>query len=271
MIPLAANSWLCRAALRDTAIDAVSFTSVRLFSGAVTLWLLTVLLRRSKAGRGSWISAGALFGYAALFSLAYLSLSAGTGALLLFGSVQVSMILIGLWRGERLDTLQIFGVLLAFGGLVVLMIPGWSAPPLGGALMMLGAGAAWGVYSVRGKGSGDPIAVTAGNFMLALPFTALLSLVAIPWASFDPLGIAFAIASGAITSGLGYALWYTVVPMLRATTAATVQLSVPIIVALGGVALLSEPITLRLILASAAVLGGIALVILERGRRGTTR
>ncbi len=270
MIPLAANSWLCRAALRDTAIDAASFTSVRLISGAAMLWLLLRLTGRARvAGEGSWPSAIALFGYAALFSFAYLSLTAATGALLLFGAVQVTMIGLGLRSGERLDALQVTGVALAFGGLVGLLLPGLSAPPLGGALMMIGAGVAWGVYSVRGKGAGDPTRVTAGNFALTVPITLVLSLIMLPALSFDAIGFGYALASGALTSALGYALWYSVLPMLQATSAATVQLSVPVIVAIGGVMLLEEPITLRLVLASAAVLGGIALVILERRRVGS--
>ncbi len=269
MIPLAANSWLCRAALRDTAIDAASFTSVRLLSGAAMLWLLLWLTARTRAaGTGSWPSAIALFGYAALFSFAYLSLTAATGALLLFGAVQVTMIGLGLRSGERLDALQVAGVLLAFGGLVGLLLPGLSAPPLGGALMMIGAGIAWGVYSVRGKGAGDPTRVTAGNFALTVPITLVLSLIMLPTLSFDAVGFSYALASGALTSALGYALWYSVLPLLQSTSAATVQLSVPVIVAAGGVLLLDEPITLRLILASTAVLGGIALVILERRRVG---
>lgn len=271
MIPLAANSWLCRAALRDTAIDAASFTSIRLISGALMLWLLVWLTGKARAGAGNWPSAFALFGYAALFSFAYLSLTAATGALLLFGAVQVTMIALGLRGGERLDGIQIAGVALAFGGLVGLLLPGLSAPPLVGALMMIGAGIAWGVYSVRGKGAGDPIRVTAGNFLLTVPITALLSLPMITEVSVDAIGAGYAVASGALTSALGYALWYRVLPMLRATSAATVQLSVPVIVAIGGVALLGEPITLRLVLASAAVLGGIALVILERDRIGSRR
>ncbi|CRI64270.1 conserved membrane hypothetical protein, DME-family transporter [Thiocapsa sp. KS1] len=271
MIPLAANSWLCRAALRDTAIDAASFTSIRLISGALMLWLLVWLTGKARAGAGNWPSAFALFGYAALFSFAYLSLTAATGALLLFGAVQVTMIALGLRGGERLDGIQIAGVALAFGGLVGLLLPGLSAPPLVGALMMIGAGMAWGVYSVRGKGAGDPIRVTAGNFLLTVPITALLSLLTIAEVSVDAIGAGYAVASGALTSALGYALWYRVLPMLRATSAATVQLSVPVIVAIGGVALLGEPITLRLVLASAAVLGGIALVILERDRIGGRR
>jgi drug/metabolite transporter (DMT)-like permease len=276
MLPLAANSWLCRAALRDTGIDVASFTSTRLISGALMLWLLVWLRGRSSAGarsglgsalrHGSWASALVLFGYAALFSFSYLSLTAASGALLLFGAVQVTMILLGLRGGERLDALQAAGVALAFGGLLGLLWPGLTAPPLVGALMMIGAGVSWGIYSVRGKGASDPVAVTAGNFLRTVPITAALSLVMLGQYSLDSLGLLYAVLSGAITSALGYVLWYAVVVHLRATSAATVQLSVPVIVAIGGVLMLSEPITLRLVLASAAVLGGIALVILERDR-----
>jgi drug/metabolite transporter (DMT)-like permease len=268
MLPLAANSWLCRAALRDTAIDPASFTALRLISGALMLWLLVWLTGQAQRGRGSWPSAIALFGYAALFSFAYLSLTAATGALLLFGAVQVTMIALGLRGGERLDLVQGIGVALAFGGLIGLLWPGLSAPePIGGA-MMLGAGIAWGVYSFRGKGSGDPIRVNAGNFLLTIPLALGLSVLTLNSLSLDAPGVGYALASGAITSALGYALWYRLVPLLRATSAATVQLSVPVIVAVGGVLLLAEPITPRLILASATVLGGIALVIWERGRIG---
>jgi drug/metabolite transporter (DMT)-like permease len=261
MLPLAANSWLCRAALRDTGIDAASFTSIRLVSGALMLWLLVKLSRNARGGAGNWPSAFALFGYAVLFSFAYLSLTAATGALLLFGAVQVTMIGLGLSRGERLDAAQILGVALAFAGLVGLLLPGLSAPPLGGALLMIGAGVSWGIYSVRGRGAGDPTRVTAGNFMRAVPITAVLSLLFLGDAALDPTGVWYAVASGSLTSALGYVLWYTVVPMITATSAATVQLSVPVIVAIGGVLLLGEPLTWRLVLASVAVLGGIGLVI----------
>ena len=264
MLPLAANSWLCRVALRDTGIDAASFTSIRLVSGALMLWLLVRLSRNTHSGAGNWPSAFALFGYAILFSFAYLSLTAATGALLLFGAVQATMICHGLWRGERLDRVQIVGMALAVGGFVGLLLPGLSAPPLAGALLMIGAGLSWGVYSVRGKGAGDPTLVTAGNFLRTVPITLVMSLVMIRDASVDSAGFWFAVASGSLTSALGYVLWYTVLPLIRATSAATVQLSVPVIVAIGGVVLLGEPVTLRLVLASAAVLGGIGLVMFER-------
>jgi drug/metabolite transporter (DMT)-like permease len=269
MLPLAANSWFCRAALRDTGIDAASFTSIRLVSGALMLWLLVTLGQRAirADGAGNWPSALALFAYAALFSFAYLSLTAATGALLLFGAVQVTMIGLGLWRGERLARIQVAGVVIAFGGLVGLLSPGLTAPPLGGAVLMIGAGVAWGIYSVRGKGAGDPTLVTAGNFMRTVPMAAALSLVMIGGASIDAPGFWYAVASGALTSALGYVLWYSVVPLISSTSAATVQLSVPVLVAVGGVVLLGEAITLRLVLASIATLGGIWLVIRPRRQR----
>jgi len=264
MIAFAGNSLLCRQALKYTAIDPASFTAIRLISGALVLWLLVRMKHDAPAGEGSWTSAFALFAYAAGFSYAYVSLSAGTGALLLFAAVQVTMISYGVWTGERLRLIQTLGVLLAFGGLVGLLLPGLSAPPLVGALLMIGAGIAWGVYSLRGKGAGDPTRVTAGNFLRAVPATLLLSLLMIDFVSIDVAGVAYAIASGALASGLGYAIWYTVLPALKNTSAASVQLSVPVIAALGGVAFLAEPVTLRLILASVAILGGIALVIVQK-------
>ncbi len=266
MLAFAGNSLLCRVALAETAIDAASFTSIRLASGALALWLI-VRLRGAATGGGNWLSALALFAYAAGFSYAYLSLSAATGALLLFGAVQATMIGYGLWAGERLKPGQSVGMLLAGGGLLGLLLPGLSAPPLGGAVLMLAAGVAWGVYSLRGRGGGDPTAVTAGNFLRALPFAAALSLLALPAARLDPAGVGYALASGALASGVGYAIWYTALPGLRATSAASVQLSVPVIAALGGVALLGEALSLRLVLASVAILGGVALVILGRAAR----
>jgi drug/metabolite transporter (DMT)-like permease len=265
----AGNSLLCRAALRDTAIDAASFTGVRIAAGALTLWLLLITRdrgRSSPAKFGDWTSAAALFAYAAAFSYAYLDLAAGTGALLLFGAVQVTMISRGLMLGERFAAQQLVGFALALGGLLALLLPGASAPPLQAALLMVGAGIAWGIYSLRGRGAKDPTAVTAGNFLRALPMAAILSLLMLDSARLDAPGTVYAIASGALTSGLGYAIWYAALPHLRATTAATVQLSVPVLTALAGVVLLAEPISLRLLLCSVAVLGGVAMVVLWRGR-----
>ena len=264
MIAFAGNSLLCRAALKHTSIDAASFTTIRLVSGAAMLWLLVKMRRTTLGGKGNWLSALALFVYAAGFSFAYVSLPAATGALLLFGAVQATMIGHGIWAGERLRRLQLVGLVLAFGGIVGLLLPGLSAPPLYGSILMLGAGVAWGVYSLRGKGAGDPASVTAGNFLRAAPISIILSALMLNGASWDIAGFWYAVSSGALASGIGYAIWYTVLPALKATSAATVQLSVPVIAALGGIMLLGEPISLRLVLASLAILGGIALVILEK-------
>lgn len=261
MLAFAANSLLCRIALRETGIDAASFTTLRIASGALVLWLI-VRARRGDIGRqGSWGSAAALFVYAAAFSYAYLSLPAAVGALLLFGAVQATMIGYGLVRGERFSGRQTVGLVLAAGGLLGLLLPGVSAPPLQGAVLMIVAGVAWGLYSLRGRRGGDPTASTAGNFVRALPFALVLSLSMLPHASLAADGVLYALASGALASGLGYAIWYAALPGLRATQAATVQLSVPVIAAFGGALFLGEAITVRLVLASVAVLGGIALVI----------
>jgi drug/metabolite transporter (DMT)-like permease len=264
MIAFAGNSLLCRVALKHTGIDAASFTAIRLISGAVMLWLVVRMRGGTYAGGGNWLSAFALFVYAAGFSFAYVSLPAATGALLLFGAVQATMIGHGVWKGERLLRLQLAGLVLALGGLVGLLLPGLSAPPLYGSALMLGAGIAWGVYSLRGKGAGDPTRVTAGNFLRAVPITAALSILMVNGTSLDNAGFWYAVSSGALASGIGYAIWYTALPAMKATNAATVQLSVPVIAALGGIVFLGEPITLRLVLASVAILGGIALVILEK-------
>lgn len=266
MLAFAGNSLLCRVALRDTAIDAASFTAVRLVSGAAILCLIVSLKSGMRAGPGSgnWLSATALFVYAAGFSFAYLSLTAATGALLLFGAVQASMIAYGWWTGERLQQLQVAGLLLALAGMFALLLPGLSAPPLLGSLLMLASGVAWGIYSIRGKGAGDPTRVTAGNFLRAAPLALGVGLIFWQQINFDVVGLAYAVASGALASGLGYVIWYTALPYLQATQASTVQLSVPPLAALGGVLLLGEPLTLRLILASLAILGGIAMVIRKR-------
>jgi drug/metabolite transporter (DMT)-like permease len=264
MLAFAGNSLLCRAALRQTGIDPATFTSIRLVSGALTLWLIARLRGGARGGWGNWPSALALFAYAAGFSFAYVSLPASTGALLLFGAVQITMIAYGIRTGERLTALQVLGILLAFGGLIGLLLPGLSAPPLHGSLLMLAAGIAWGIYSLRGKGAGDPVTTTAGNFLRAAPVAALLSLALLNKSSFDTAGFGYAVSSGALASGIGYVIWYTALPGLKSTHAATVQLSVPPLAALGGIIFLGESFTLRLILASIAILGGIAMVILEK-------
>lgn len=264
MTAFAGNSLLCRAALKDSAIDAASFTSLRLLSGALVLWLFLQARRPPRPLSGDWQSALALFVYAAAFSFAYLDLTAATGALLLFGAVQVTMIGYGLWRGERLVPRQSAGVILAIGGLLALLLPGATAPPLPAAALMLCAGIAWGIYSLRGKGATDAIAATAGNFARSVPLALLLSLLALGGFSADRTGALYALLSGALASAAGYAVWYRALRGLSATSAATVQLSVPVITAAGGILLLGESLTLHLLFTSAAILGGIALVVVKQ-------
>ena len=271
MLAFACNSLLCRVALKHTSIDPASFTAIRLISGAVALWLVVRIKGGAQTGSGSWASAFALFVYAAAFSYAYVSLPASSGALLLFGAVQATMIGRGIWAGERLRRLQLLGLVLALAGLVGLLLPGLSAPPLPGALLMLSAGVAWGVYSLRGKGTGHPARVTAGNFLRAAPIAAAWSVFMHHSASLDGAGLLYGLASGAVASGMGYIIWYTALPMLRVTSAATVQLSVPVIAAIGGILFLDESATVRLVSASVAILGGIALVIRQKQNANDAR
>ena len=266
MLAFAGNSLLCRMALRGEHIDASSFTLIRLASGAMVLFALLRRRGDSLHDNGSWGSALALFVYATGFSWAYITLPAGAGALLLFGAVQASMLGYGLYKGERLHAVQWLGLLLACAGLLVLLLPGASAPPFEGALMMVLAGVAWGAYSLRGRGVANATASTAGNFVRAVPFAVGMSVLGLTSVQFDLQGLAYAVCSGALTSGFGYAIWYSVLPYLRATTAAIVQLSVPVIAAFGAVVLLNEALSPRLGLASVAVLGGIGLVLYWRGR-----
>jgi len=266
LLAFAGNSLLCRLALTRTSIDAATFTSVRIVSGAVVLALLVQLRTPRTPLAGSWPSAAALFAYAAGFSFAYERLTAGTGALLLFGAVQATMISVGIIRGERLPPVQAAGLLLAYAGVIGLVLPGLAAPPFLSAALMLVAGVAWGIYSLRGRHAGDPTSVTAGNFLRAVPMALGVSLLSVQSQAIDTAGLLFAVASGALASGVGYAVWYTALRDLSATTAATVQLSVPVIAAAGGVLLLNEPLTLRLVATGAAILGGVALVVLTRRR-----
>lgn len=266
MIAFAGNSLLCRIALAHTAIDAASFTTIRLASGALMLWLLLVRMARKTSGAGNWWSALALFAYAACLSFSYASLTTATGALLLFGAVQATMIGQGMWRGERLRGWQLVGLVLAVAGLLGLLLPGLSAPPLMGSLLMLSSGIAWGIYSLRGKGVDDPVRATAGNFLRAALMAAVLSLAMLNSFSVDRAGFLCALTSGALTSAIGYAIWYTVLPHLKMTQASTVQLSAPVLAAVGGTVFLGEAVTVRMVLASIAILGGIALVILRKQR-----
>ncbi len=263
MVAFAANSLLARLGVRDGLIDAGSFSALRLISGAVGLWLLvTWRSGRLQAVAGSTTGAVALFVYAAAFSFAYLNVSAAMGALMLFGAVQLTMVAVGLWQGESVSGAQWLGLSAAMAGLVALLLPGLSAPPVGSASLMLLSGVAWGIYSVLGRGVSDPLLSTTGNFIRAVPLAVGLLLVSLPAASVSALGVTYAVLSGVVASGAGYAIWYTVLPALSSPVAAAVQLSVPVITAIGGVLLLAEDVSLRLVVASFAVLGGIAIVIL---------
>jgi len=266
MVAFAANSVLCRLALGHATIDAASFTTVRLVSGALTLLALASTLHRGReiAPRGGWPAAGALFGYAIAFSFAYLSLSAGTGALILFGAVQLTMILAALRAGERPGALQWLGFACAVAGLVYLVAPGVTAPSPLGALLMAFAGACWGVYSLLGRGSANPMLDTTANFLRAAPLAVVASAIAFAHMHVSSTGLLLAIASGAVSSGLGYVIWYAALRGLTATRAAIVQLVVPLLAALGGVIFLGEEFTARLAIAGVLILGGVALAIAAR-------
>jgi drug/metabolite transporter (DMT)-like permease len=267
LLCFAANSVLARLALGSGRIDPASFTAIRLLSGAIVLALLG---RSRKEPRGSssdrWTGAILLFLYAAPFSFAYLSLPAGTGALLLFGAVQLTMIGAGLRSGERPHAMEWVGLIVAVAGLVYLDLPGLGAPSLRGALLMMVAGVAWGLYSLRGRSAGAPLPRTADSFLYATPLGLVLAAASLPQAHVSPAGVWFAVGSGAIASGLGYAAWYTVLPRLSATRAGTVQLTVPVMAALGGTALLGERISLRLALSAVAILGGVGLAISAKAK-----
>lgn len=266
LIAFAANSILCRLALRAHTIDPATFTAVRLLAGAVTLVVLVSLRQKPSTAsqHGSWLSAAALFLYAAPFSFAYLSLGAGTGALILFGAVQLTMLLVAIRRGQRPRPIQWLGIIIAFGGLAWLLLPGITAPSPLGAALMLAAGASWGIYSLRGHGAIDALGLTAGNFARSLPLALVLWLVALSQLHVEPAGILWATLSGAVASGIGYAIWYRALPYISSVTAAVVQLSVPLLAGLGGILLLGEQVTLRLAVAAILVLGGIGVTILGR-------
>ncbi len=266
MLAFAANSILCRLALRETAIDPATFTSVRLVSGALALALIVSMRGMHPLRGGNWPSSAALFAYALAFSFAYTKLSAGSGALLLFGAVQTTMLLWGWHRGERLSALQGVGIALAVCGLVGLVFPGISTPPIDAAALMLSAGLAWAVYSLRGRGRPDALSATTGNFFRAVPLTLVASFLFREKFQFDAGGIGYACASGALTSGVGYAIWYAALRGLDATRAAVVQLCVPALAAAGGVLLLGETFDLRLVMASLAILSGVGLAIASRQR-----
>ncbi len=273
LLAFAGNSVLCRMALGEGAIDAASFTGIRLVSGAVALSLVLKLSARADGitKRGSWLSAAALFCYAAAFSFAYLTLSTGTGALILFGAVQLTMIGAALLAGERLRRTEGAGICLAFGGLVYLVAPGVTAPSLTGSLLMTCAGIAWGIYSLRGRSSSAPLAETTYNFILTLPLTVLLIIYFSKDCHLSAAGILLAILSGGLASGVGYAVWYAALQGMTATRAAIVQLVVPLLAALGGVLFLAEGLSLRLVIAAAAILGGVGLAMVGQSGAPATR
>ena len=268
LVAFAANSILCRIALRNSTIDPATFSTIRLIAGAATLLLVTALTRKGSAPtEGSWLSAGMLFLYAVPFSFAYTLLTTGNGALILFGSVQITMMTAALWSGERPHPVQWLGLGLALGGLGYLVLPGLEAPPIAGAALMALAGFSWGVYSLRGRGAANPLVQTTSNFVRSIPFVVAVSLIAIPRFHVEKEGVLLAIASGAVASGMGYVIWYRALQGLSAARASIVQLLVPCLAALGGVIFLAEAISLRLVLATVLVLGGISLALHARARQ----
>ena len=265
MMAFAANSVLCRLAFTSASIDPATFTLVRLTSGTVMLLIIWLAIKRGGQVCGSWSAAIALFAYTSAFSFAYISLSVGAGALLLFGAVQATMVMTGLVRGERQTLAQWLGFVLALVGLAALLAPGVSAPPVTGAFLMLVAGVAWGAYSLLGRGVVDPVSATAGNFLRTLPMALALCVVVVIFsAKLSVSGLIYAALSGAVASGLGYTIWYAAIPGLTLTQGASVQLSVPVITALGGALVLGEGITVRLTVSSLAILSGIGLVIASK-------
>jgi drug/metabolite transporter (DMT)-like permease len=261
LIAFAANSVLCRVALRNGDIDPASFSTIRFASGALTLLLVTSFTGKRSLAAGSWTSAVILFLYAIPFSFAYTRLSAAAGALILFGVVQLTMITAGLWKGERPRPLQWFGAGLSIVGLVYLLLPGIGTPSLPGATLMSLAGFGWGAYSLRGRGAASPLAQTTNNFVRCIPLLLTASLVTIPQFHIEGRGALFAVVSGVVASGAGYVIWYSALRGLTATRAAVVQLAVPILAATAGVAFLGEMLSHRLVISSAMVLGGIAIAI----------
>ena len=265
LIAFATNSVLCRLALGEGAIDAASFTTIRLVSGALVLLLVTAARNTGRAtGSGNWTSAFMLFLYAATFSFAYISLNTGTGALILFASVQATMIIFAVCKGERLRLWGWLGLFVGLAGLTYLVVPGLAAPAPAGAALMAIAGVSWGIYSLRGRRSLSPVAVTTDNFLRSTPFVIVISLIFFQNLHMTFAGAFFAALSGGLTSAIGYVIWYAALRDHSATSAALVQLLVPVLAALGGVVLLSEALTMRLLLSSAMIIGGVALALTQR-------
>jgi drug/metabolite transporter (DMT)-like permease len=272
LVAFAANSLLCRWALGQHHIDAASFSTVRVIAGAVTLGVILMSRNRGALPRlaPDWRSVAALCVYMLGFSFAYLSLTAGTGALILFGCVQLTMFIVSLRGGESFAPLSWGGLALAFAGLIYLVSPGLSAPDPLGAVLMGAAGVAWGFYSLLGRGAKDPLIATATNFAFSVPVVVGMSIVALAQIHLSQTGLVLAVGSGAIASGCGYVIWYAALRGLSGTRAAVVQLAVPVVAAIAGVVFLGEHVTTRLVIASAATLGGVAIVLAQRAARPAT-
>ncbi len=268
LLAFAGNSIVCRLALAQATIDPLTFTLIRLISGALSLAVIVMVLspKRSMGIGGSWAGAGALFFYAAFFSVAYVSLDTATGALFLFGTVQLSIILIGLYKGRWPNLLEWLGVLISGSGLAYLFWPELSSPSLLGAAFMMGAGVAWGAYTLIGRRSSNPLAETRGNFIRSLVFLPILLLLPNTDVAVSTTGVGLAILSGVVTSGVGYAIWYAAVPALSFIQAGVIQLLVPVIAALGGVVLLGEIIDQRLVVAAGMILGGIFITLMTKNK-----
>lgn len=266
LIAFAANSVLCRLALGNEAIDAPSFTGIRLLSGAITLFIILSIKGSNKGtlSKGSWPAGLMLFLYAITFSYAYLSVDTGTGALILFGSVQITMIMLSLVSGTRLHLIEWSGVIIALTGFIYLILPDITTPSVNGFVLMTVSGMSWGIYTLKGRGSKNPLMDTTYNFLRTIPFVALLAIFTTQNMSYSFEGIILALISGAITSGVGYTIWYIALGGLSSTQAAVLQLSVPVIAAIGGVVFVSEEITIRLIISATIVLSGILMVVLGK-------
>ncbi len=270
LVAFAFNSILCRLALGENAIDASSFTSIRLLSGAAVLYLLFSFSNKKRdngAGFGNWTSAFFLFSYALCFSFAYTGLTTATGALILFGMVQATMIASAIVAGKNPKAFEWIGLIVAMSGLVYLIFPGLESPPFAGSVLMAAAGVSWGFYTLRGRNSENPLAETAGNFVRTIPFLIPAAVPFVYSAKLTPSGILLAVISGAVASGIGYAVWYTALKYHTATRAAILQLSVPLIAAAGGVLIVAETISYRLPIAAVLILGGIGITIFAKNGR----
>lgn len=266
LLAFAGNSILCRLALGEGAIDAASFTLIRLLTGIAVLAAILKAVKPggAEASKGSWVASFMLFLYAVSFSFAYISLETGAGALILFTSVQITIILVGLFSGNKLHLVEWFGVIIAFMGFAYLMTPGLAAPPLVGFILMAVAGIAWGFYTLAGKGSKNPLSDTTYNFVRTLPFVIILAALTIMNSNLSPEGILLAMLSGGLASGIGYTIWYMALTGLSAIQAAVVQLLVPVIAAIGGFLFAGEVLSMRFILSSVIILGGILILILGK-------